>query len=134
MHSCTRTHAHVTHTTHITHTTHTTHTCHTHHTHHTHTTHTTHTQELEDHHSSEVHQLLEQVQVAEGTLSEERRAHMATQTELSRVSQELEESREETRRERASQAMLLKVETYIQQVEAVCSPCLSLLFCSGEGN
>ena len=37
---------------------------------------------------------------------------MATQTELSRVSQELEESREETRRERASQAMLLKVETY----------------------
>ena len=92
--------------------THMSHTPRTPHTHATHTTHTTHTQELEDHHSSEVHQLLEQVQVAEGALSEERRAHMATQTELSRVSQELEESREETRRERGSQAMLLKVETY----------------------
>ena len=53
--------------------------------------------------------LVEQVRVCEEVLAEERRAHTLTRGELTRLSQELEDTRESLLREKSTTAELLQV-------------------------
>ena len=57
----------------------------------------------------EVGRLVEQVRVCEEVLSEERRAHTLTRGELTRLTQELEDTRESLLREKTTAAELLQV-------------------------
>ena len=62
-----------------------------------------------DRHSVEVGRLVEQVRVCEGVLAEERRTHTLTRGEVTRLSQELEDTRESLLREKTAAADILQV-------------------------
>lgn len=66
-------------------------------------------QEADDRHSVEMESLVEQVRVCEAVLGEERRQHALTQSEVTRLNQELEECKESLLREKTTTAEVLKV-------------------------
>lgn len=66
-------------------------------------------QEMEERCHGEVDSLSEQLQVCESVLGEEKRLHSATQQEVSRLNQELELCRDDSRQEKAAMMEQIKV-------------------------